>query len=59
MSLTTRQRQIVATLAKTGGSNKAIGARLGIAEATVKSHMGQIYQRLGCKNRTQVALWAR
>ena len=59
MKLTTRQRQIVDTLAKTGGTNKAIGNALGISEATVKTHLDHIRQRLGCSNRVQVALWAR
>lgn len=59
MELTKRQRQIVDTLAKTGGSNKAIGKVLGISDRTVQCHMEAICKRLRVSNRVQVALWAR
>lgn len=59
MELTKRQRQIVDTLAKTGGTDKQIAAALGISHNTVKSHMENIYRRIGCNNRVQAALWAR
>jgi DNA-binding NarL/FixJ family response regulator len=41
-----------------GLPNKTIARRLGISERTVKSHLTNIYQRLGVPNRTQAALWA-
>jgi DNA-binding NarL/FixJ family response regulator len=30
--------------------------RLGITEATVKAHMGEVFPKVGATNRTQVAL---
>lgn len=38
---------------------KQIAARLGLAEATVRSHLRRIYQRLGVVDRTQAVLVAR
>ncbi|HTJ24643.1 MAG TPA: response regulator transcription factor [Candidatus Limnocylindria bacterium] len=50
--LTVREREILALLAE-GLSNRAIGERLGIAERTVKFHVGEILGRLGASNRAQ------
>jgi DNA-binding NarL/FixJ family response regulator len=50
--LTARERQIVALLAE-GLSNRAVAERLGIAERTVKFHVGEILGRLGASNRAQ------
>jgi two-component system, NarL family, nitrate/nitrite response regulator NarL len=41
-----------------GGSNKVIGRKLGITEATVKVHLKAIMRKLRVNNRTQAALWA-
>jgi DNA-binding NarL/FixJ family response regulator len=40
-------------------SNKQIGASLGIAERTVKVHLGSVFRRIGVEDRTSAALWAR
>jgi DNA-binding CsgD family transcriptional regulator len=50
--LTPREREIVVLLAA-GLSNREIGERLGIAERTVKFHVGEILARLGASNRAQ------
>jgi DNA-binding NarL/FixJ family response regulator len=50
--ITDREREILGLLAG-GLSNKAIAARLGIAERTVKFHVGEIFARLGAGNRAQ------
>ena len=39
-----------------GMSNSEVGERLGIAPATVKKHLEQVYNRLGVSNRTQLAV---
>lgn len=54
------QREIqVLRLASQGLANKQIGRSLGIAERTVKVHLGNIFRRIGVSDRTSAALWAR
>jgi DNA-binding NarL/FixJ family response regulator len=56
--LTAREEEVLELLGD-GLANKAIARRLGIAERTVKAHMGNIFQQLGVTDRTQAALWAK
>lgn len=42
-----------------GSANKIIARRFGIAEATVKVHVKAILRKLGVRNRTEAAIWAR
>ena len=60
--LTTRERAVVRLLAD-GHSNEEISERLFISPATVKTHLANVYEKLGAKNRfdavvkaTQLAL---
>ncbi|MCA9837990.1 MAG: response regulator transcription factor [Trueperaceae bacterium] len=55
--LTQREREILELLAE-GGSNKSIGAKLGITEKTVKHYMSNILAKLQVKNRVEAALLA-
>jgi len=55
--LTVREQEVVEMIGD-GLPNKTIARRLGISERTVKSHLTNIYQRLGVTDRTQAALWA-
>jgi len=55
--LTDRQRQVLGLLLE-GRSNKEIARELGVLEGTVKVHLRAIMQRLGARNRTQLALAA-
>lgn len=55
--LTAREREIVALLAE-GLSNREIGARLGIAEKTVRVHMTHILDKMGADDRTQLLILA-
>jgi DNA-binding NarL/FixJ family response regulator len=55
--LTDREREVLVLLAS-GLSNKQIARRLGISEKTVKTHLTNIFQRIGVHDRTQAALWA-
>ena len=41
-----------------GRSNKRIAFELGIAEKTVKTHVGHVLAKLGVSDRTQAALLA-
>jgi two-component system, NarL family, response regulator LiaR len=55
-SLSAREVEVMRTIAQ-GFSNKEIGDALGIAEKTVKSHVGSILSKLELGDRTQVAVW--
>lgn len=56
-TLTGRQREIFELLVE-GCSNKEIARRLGVLEGTVKVHVRAMMQKLGARNRTQVAVLA-
>ena len=56
--LSERERQVL-ELAARGLANKQIGRALGITERTVKVHLGNVYRRIGVRDRTSAALWAR
>ncbi len=56
--LTDREREVLA-LVGTGMANKQIARRLGIREGTVKAHLTSVFQRIGVRDRTAAALWAR
>jgi DNA-binding NarL/FixJ family response regulator len=57
-SLSARERQVLALVTR-GLSNRQIGRELGIAERTVKVHVGHLFKRLGVSDRTSAAMWAR
>jgi len=56
--LSERELQVL-RLASKGLANKQIGRSLGIAERTVKVHLGNVFRRIGVSDRTSAALWAR
>jgi DNA-binding NarL/FixJ family response regulator len=49
----------VLALVGRGLANKQIARTLGIREATVKAHLTSVFQRIGVRDRTSAALWAR
>ena len=49
--LTSRELEVLAHLAD-GLSNKAIAARLGLSDETVKFHLSAVFGKLGASNRT-------
>ena len=56
--LTEREREVL-RLVSTGATNREIAETLFIGEATVKSHISNILGRLGLRDRTQAAIYAR
>jgi DNA-binding NarL/FixJ family response regulator len=55
--LTPREREVLRLIAD-GLSNKRIARELGVAEKTVKTHVGHVLAKLELTDRTQAALYA-
>lgn len=53
--LTPRQQQ-VAALVELGLTNRQIGIRLGLTERTVRKHIADLFEKLGCDSRTLIAV---
>jgi LuxR family transcriptional regulator of csgAB operon len=56
--LTKRESEILGTIAE-GATNEEIAEKFLISSHTVKSHLYNIYKKVGVSNRLQAALWAR
>jgi len=56
--LTEREQEVLALVGR-GLANKQIARVLGIREGTVKAHLTSVFQRIGVRDRTSAALWAR
>lgn len=57
IELTERERDVL-RLVSAGLANKQIASRLGIGVSTVKTHLSNVFQRIGVTDRTSAALWA-
>ena len=57
-ALTTKERQVLALLAD-GRTNAEISVELGVAPSTVKTHLKNLYGKLGVRRRTQAVARAR
>ncbi len=55
-ALTEREQQILRLIAE-GHSNKVIGRKLDIAEATVKVHVKHLLKKLNMRSRVEAAIW--
>lgn len=56
-SLTSRESEVLRLIAN-GASNKEIAADLGVTEKTIKTHVSNLFLKLGVESRTQAALYA-
>jgi DNA-binding NarL/FixJ family response regulator len=54
--LTHRERLVMQVLAL-GATNREIAARLGLREQTIKNRLSTIYQKLGLRNRLELAVY--
>ena len=55
--LTDREREVLHLIAQ-GLSNAEIGQAIFLSEATVKTHVGRVLTKLGCRDRVQAAIFA-
>ncbi|WGX97943.1 response regulator transcription factor [Nocardioides sp. L-11A] len=55
--LTEREEEVLLTVAR-GRTNAEIAAELHITLSTVKTHVGALMNKLGARNRVEVAMWA-
>ncbi|MBE2997997.1 response regulator transcription factor [Nocardiopsis sp. HNM0947] len=55
--LTERERDIVQAVAR-GATNTEVAEQLYVTVSTVKTHLGRVQEKLGARNRVEVAAWA-
>ena len=58
VKLTRRERQIL-KLIKDGATNADISTALKVSEHTVKSHLYNVYKKIGVRNRLEASNWVR
>ena len=56
-ALTDREEQVLTAVAR-GRTNAEIGAELRITLSTVKTHVTSLMNKLGARNRVEIAIWA-
>ena len=55
--LTEREEEVLVTVAR-GRTNAEIATELHISMSTVKTHLASLMQKIGARNRVEIAMWA-
>ncbi len=55
--LTSREEEVLLTVAR-GLTNSEIATELNISLSTVKTHLASLMNKLGARNRVEIAMWA-
>ena len=56
-SLTDREHEVLRLMAR-GATNAEVGAAMHVAEATVKTHVGSVFAKLGVRDRAAAIVFA-
>ena len=56
-TLSDRELEVLRLVAQ-GETNRGVAARLFVSEATVKTHVGRVLNKLGCRDRVQAVVFA-
>lgn len=57
VGLTARERDIVRSVAR-GATNTEVAEELYVTVSTVKTHLARVQEKLGARNRVEIAAWA-
>lgn len=55
--MTPREEEVVVAVCE-GLTNAEIAERLNVSLSTVKTHLGQIREKIGARNRVELVIWA-
>jgi len=56
LGLSPKETEVISLIAQ-GFPNKEIASKMVISENTVKNYVSSIFRKIGCYNRTEVAIW--
>lgn len=56
VNFTKRELEVI-KLVIGGNNNREMAQKLSISELTVSTHLKHIFEKVGCKNRVQLAVW--
>jgi len=56
LAISPAEERVLALLLQ-GHGNRSIAARLGLSPRTVESHLAAMFEKTGCRNRSQLLLW--
>lgn len=57
LTISPAERRVLALLLS-GFNNRSIASQLRLSPRTVESHMSAMFEKVGCRSRTELLLWA-